>query len=192
MAMPIADKILEQDKQISAAIERERPRLRNFIRKRVPDREEAEDILQEIFYELIVAYRMMKPVERVSAWLFRVARNRITDLFRARRPESLSSPATAQLEEGETTLKDLLISADADPEEILMQGVLAEALDEALAALPREQHEVFVAHELEGRSFQEISAATGVGVNTLLARKRYAVLHLRKRLEGIYPYFEVE
>jgi RNA polymerase sigma factor (sigma-70 family) len=192
MAMSIADKILEQDKQFAAAIERERPRLRNFIRKRVPDREEAEDILQEIFYELIVAYRMMKPVERVSAWLFRVARNRITDLFRARRPESLSSPVAAQLDEGETTLEDLLISADADPEEVLMQGVLAEALDEALAALPREQREVFIAHELEGRSFQEISAATGVGVNTLLARKRYAVLHLRKRLEEIYPYFEEE
>ena len=180
----------EQDQRISEAISRDRPRLRNFIRKRVPDVGDAEDILQDVFYELIEAYRMMKPVEQVTAWLFRVARNRITDLFRRKnREESRTEPAMVS-EDGEVLLLDeLLPSPDAGPEAAYARGVLLEELDHALDELPEEQREVFVGHELMGYSFKEMSAQSGVALSTLLSRKHYAVLHLRKRLQAIYDEF---
>ena len=180
----------EQDQRISEAISRDRPRLRNFIRKRVADVADAEDILQDVFYELVEAYRMMKPVEQVTAWLFQVARNRITDLFRRKnREESRTEPATVA-EDGEVLLlEELLPSPDAGPEAAYARSVLLEELDHALDELPEEQREVFVGHELMGYSFKELSAQSGVSVNTLLSRKHYAVLHLRKRLQAIYDEF---
>src|SRR5436309_6905083 len=176
----------EQDRRLSEAIEREQPRLRNFIRKRVADAGDAEDILQEIFYELVQAYRLMKPVERVGAWLFRVARNRIADLFRKRNREGSRIDSPAGEENGELIiLEDLLPSPDAGPEAAYVRSVLVEELDAALDELPEEQREVFIAHELEGRSFKEMAAESGVSVNTLLSRKHYAVRHLRWRLQAI-------
>ena len=181
-----------QDQQISEAIEREKPRLRNFIRKRVADRSDAEDILQEVFYELVEAYRMMKPVEQVTAWLFRVARNRITDLFRGKKREASREPAVTT-EDGETLQwEDLLPTPDAGPESAYARGVLLEEMDAALDELPEEQREVFVAHEFLGYSFKELAEQTGVSVNTLLSRKHYAVLHLRERLQSIYDDFKKE
>jgi RNA polymerase sigma factor (sigma-70 family) len=183
----------EQDQRISEAVERERGRLRNFIRRRVRDEADAEDILQDAFYELVETYRMMKPVEQVGAWLFRVARNRIIDLFRKRKPEILESEIAGMAAEGETlTLEDLLPSPDAGPEAAYARSVLLDELDAAIDELPDEQREVFVAHELEGRSFQELSSESGVSVNTLLSRKHYAVLHLRERLGEIYDEFRTE
>jgi RNA polymerase sigma factor (sigma-70 family) len=177
----------EQDQFLAEAMERDGPRLRSFIRKRVLDTSDAEDVLQDVFYELIAAYRMMKPVEQVTAWMFRVARNRITDLFRRRKAVSLNEPASA--DEDAATLEDLLPSADAGPDAVFARGVLLEALDDALEELPEAQREVFLAHEVLGRSFAEMSAETGVSVNTLLARKRYAVLHLRNRLKEMQEEF---
>ncbi|HTD21934.1 MAG TPA: sigma-70 family RNA polymerase sigma factor [Terriglobales bacterium] len=180
----------EQEQRISEAIEREQPRLRNFIRRRVSDPGDAEDILQEVFYELVEAYRMMKPIEQVGAWLFRVARNRIIDLFRKKKPDAFISDPIAVAEDGEALrLEDLLPSADAGPEAAYARSVLVEELDDALRELPEEQREVFIAHEIEGRSFKELVAETGLNVNTLRARKRYAVLHLRERLQTIYDEF---
>ncbi len=179
----------EQDERISRAIDREQVRLRNFIRRRVADREDAEDILQEVFYELVETYRMMKPIEEVTAWLFRVARNRITDLFRRRKREAISDPPTTS-DDGQTLgWEDLLPSPDAGPQAAYARRMLLEELDAALDELPEEQREVFVAHELMGYSFKELSAQTGVSVNTLLSRKHYAVLHLRERLQAIYDEF---
>jgi len=181
--------MMEQDREISEVMAEERPRLRSFIRRRVPNEEDVEDILQEIFFELTVARRLLMPIETVTGWLFGVARNRITDLFRKKRPENFSDAAGVD-DEGELlAVEDLLPSRDAGPEAAYFLGVLLEELELALAELPREQREVFVAHELDGRSFKEISAETGVGVNTLLSRKRYAVLHLRERLKGIHDEF---
>jgi RNA polymerase sigma factor (sigma-70 family) len=179
----------QQDRQISEAIEREKPRLRNFIRRRVADQSDAEDILQEVFYELVETYRLVKPIEQVGAWLFRVARNRITDLFRKRKPEaSTNDPVVA--EEGESlTLEDLLPSRDAGPEAAYARTVLLAELEDALEELPEEQREVFLAHEIEGRSFKELAAETGVSANTLLSRKHYAVIHLRERLRAVYDEF---
>lgn len=183
----------EQDQRISEAVRRERGRLRNFIRSRVRDEADAEDILQEVFYELVETYRLMKPVEQVSAWLFRVARNRIIDLFRKRKPETLESEISGTAEEGETlTLEDLLPSPDGGPEAVYARTVLLEELDAALDELPEEQREVFVGHELEGRSFKDLAAETGVSINTLLSRKHYAVIHLRERLSEIYDEFRNE
>jgi RNA polymerase sigma factor (sigma-70 family) len=180
----------ERDRRLSEAIEREQPRLRNFIRKRVADAGDAEDILQEIFYELVQAYRLMKPVEQVGAWLFRVARNRIADLFRKRNREGSRIDPAAGEENGELIiLEDLLPSPDAGPEAAYVRSVLVEELDAALDELPEEQREVFIAHELEGRSFKELASAMGLSVNTLLSRKHYAVLHLRERLQDIYDEF---
>lgn len=176
---------IEQDDFISQAVEKNESRLRNFIRRSVPDRGDAEDILQDVFYELVEAYRMMKPIEHVTAWLFRVTRNRIIDMFRGRRTESLSTPV-GESEDGGGTLEDLLSSADAGPEAEYARAMLMDALDEALDELPASQREVFVAHELMGKSFKEIAEETGVGVNTLLSRKRYAVLQLRERLQAVY------
>jgi RNA polymerase sigma factor (sigma-70 family) len=167
---------LEEDRRITDVVERERPRLRNFIRRRVPDPRDAEDILQDVFYELVEANRLLMPIELVTGWLFRVARNRITDLFRRHQPETF----------GEFGVEDLLPSPDAGPDAIYARNVLLDELMAAIDELPREQRDVFVSHELEGRSFKEMAAEAGVSVNTLLSRKRYAVLHLRRRLQGIY------
>ncbi|MBB5331446.1 RNA polymerase sigma factor [Tunturiibacter gelidoferens] len=180
--------ITEQDRLISQAVERDQPRLRSFIRKHVADTGEAEDVLQDVFYELLEAYRLMKPVEHVTAWLFRVARNRMTDLFRRKKPTSLSNPVSV---EGDgDTLEDLLPSADAGPEAVYARSLLLDALEDALEELPQAQREVFVAHELMGQSFKEMSAETGISVNTLLSRKHYAVTYLRQRLQLIYEDFE--
>jgi RNA polymerase sigma factor (sigma-70 family) len=180
----------EQDQRVSEAIDREQPRLRNFIRRRVADREDAEDVLQDVFYELVEAYRLMKPVEQVTAWMFTVARNRIIDLFRRKNREALRNEPVAISEEGESLpLEEWLPSPDAGPDAAYARGVLLEELDSALDELPDEQREVFVAHELMGYSFKEIAAETGLGVNTLISRKHYAVLHLRQRLQAIYDEF---
>jgi RNA polymerase sigma factor (sigma-70 family) len=179
----------EQDERISEVVTREQSRLRNFIRRRVPDPRDAEDILQEVFYELVEANRLLMPIEHVTGWLFRVARNRITDLFRKKRPESFSDTAVADEDDELLQFEDLLPSPDAGPEALYARGVLLAALELAVDELPEEQRAVFVAHELEGRSFKQMAADTGVSVNTLLSRKRYAVLHLRERLQGIYDEF---
>jgi RNA polymerase sigma factor (sigma-70 family) len=180
---------LEQDRRISEVVRQEQSRLRNFIRRRVPDPLDAEDILQEVFYELVEANRLLMPIEHVTGWLFRVARNRITDLFRKKKPESFSDAAVAGDDEELQQLEDLLPSPDAGPEALYVRNMLLEELGFALDELPDEQRQVFVAHELEGRSFKEMAAETGVSVNTLLSRKRYAVLHLRQRLQTIYDEF---
>ena len=180
---------LEQDHRISEVVKREQSRLRNFIRRRVPDPRDVEDILQDVFYELVEANRLLMPIEHVTGWLFRVARNRITDLFRKQRPESFSDTAVARNDDDDDdellVLEDLVPSPDAGPEALYARKVLLDELELAIDELPEEQREVFVAHELEGRSFKEIAVQTGVGVNTLLSRKRYAVLHLRERLQSI-------
>ena len=179
---------LEQDQRISDVVKQEQSRLRNFIRRRVPDPRDAEDILQEVFYELVEANRLLMPIEHVTGWLFRVARNRITDLFRKKKPEGLSD-AVAATDEESLTLEDLLPSPDAGPDALYARSVLLDELEDALDQLPDEQREVFVGHEIEGRSFKEMSTESGVSVNTLLSRKRYAVLHLRERLQSIYDEF---
>src|SRR6201996_5277465 len=181
---------LEPDQRISEVVKREQSRLRNFIRRRVPDPRDAEDILQDVFYELVEANRLLMPIEHVTGWLFRVARNRITDLFRKKKPEAFSE-AVVEDEDGERLrVEDLLPSPDAGPDALYLRNMLLEELEVALDELPDEQREVFVAHELEGRSFKEIAAETGVSVNTLLSRKRYAMLHLRERLQNIYDEFK--
>ena len=183
----------EQDRSLAEAFRRERARLRSFIRHRVADPADAEDILQEVFYELVEAARLVRPVEQVGAWLFRVARNRITDLFRrnkTRTSEALNGTPVAAFEEGaEVSLEDWLPAPDAGPQATYARRLLLEELDDALDELPEAQRSVFVAHELEGRSFKELAAQTGVSVNTLLSRKRYAVLHLRRRLQAIHDEF---
>lgn len=176
----------EQNRFIAEAIERDEPRLRNFIRRRVLDTRDAEDVLQDVFYELISAYRMMKPAEQVTAWLYRVAKNRITDLFRKRKTVSLNEPTG---EDESSTFEDLLPSPDAGPEAEYTRKVLLEALEEAMEELPEEQREVFYGHEILGYSFKEMSEVTGINMNTLLARKRYAVLALRERLEELKEEF---
>jgi RNA polymerase sigma factor (sigma-70 family) len=180
---------LEQDERISEVVTREQSRLRNFIRRRVPDPRDAEDILQDVFYELVEANRLLMPIEHVTGWLFRVARNRITDLFRKKKPESFSDAGAVREDDELLQFEDLLPSPDAGPEALYARHVLLDELELAVDELPYEQRAVFVAHELEGRSFKEIAAATGVSVNTLLSRKRYAVLHLRERLQSIYDEF---
>ena len=176
----------EQDRQISEIIAEQRSRLRNFIRRRVRDSADVEDILQEVFSELVEANRLLMPIEHVTAWLFRVARNRITDLFRKARPETFSDAAVEDADGEVLRIEDLLPSPDAGPEALYVRNVLLDELELALDELPDEQREVFIAHELEGRSFKELSARSGVNVNTLLSRKRYAVLHLRERLQSLY------
>jgi RNA polymerase sigma factor (sigma-70 family) len=180
---------LEQDQRISEVVKQERSRLLNFIRRRVPDPGDAEDILQEVFYRLVEANRLLMPIEHITGWLFRVARNRITDLFRKKEPENFSEIELAD-ENGEGLhFEELLPSPDAGPEAVYARNLLLEELKQALRELPKEQREVFIAHELEGRSFKELVAETGVCVNTLLSRKRYAVLHLRERLQRVYDDF---
>ena len=179
----------KRDRQISEIIAEEGSRLRNFIRKRVPDPRDAEDILQDVFYELVEANRLLMPIEHVTGWLFRVARNRITDLFRKKKPESFSDRAVADEGGAMLQLEDLLPSPDAGPEALFARNVLLNELELAVDELPKEQRAVFVGHELEGRTFKEMAAGTGVSVNTLLSRKRYAVLRLRERLQNIYDEF---
>jgi len=177
---------LEQDQRLSEVVKREQSRLRNFIRRRVSDPRDAEDILQDVFYALVEANRRLMPIDHVTGWLFRVARNRITDLFRKKKPESLSDAAVADESDELVSWEDLLPSPDAGPEALYARNLLLDELAMAVDDLPAEQREVFVAHELEGRSFKEISAETGVNVNTLLSRKRYAVRRLRERLQSIH------
>jgi RNA polymerase sigma factor (sigma-70 family) len=163
----------QEHEQIAGVVKREESRLRGFIRRRVADPRDAEDILQDVFAELVEANQLLMPIEHVSGWLFRVARNRIIDLFRRKKAESLE-------------FEELLPSPNAGPDAELARAVLLEELEAAIAELPEEQREVFVAHELEGKSFKDMAAATGVSINTLLSRKRYAVLHLRERLRRTY------
>jgi RNA polymerase sigma factor (sigma-70 family) len=180
---------LELDQRISEVVNREQSRLRNFIRRRVPDPRDAEDILQDVFYELVEANRLLMPIEHVTGWLFRVARNRITDLFRKKKPVNFSDAAVALEDDEPLWLEDLLPSPDAGPEALYARNVLLDELELAVDELPEEQRAVFVAHEFESRSFKQMAAETGVSVNTLLSRKRYAVLHLRERLQAIYDEF---
>jgi len=177
---------LDEDRRISEVVKREQLRLLNFIRRRVPDPRDAEDILQDVFYELVEANRMLMPIDHVTGWLFRVARNRIIDLFRKKKPERFSDRTVADAEDDLLPLEDLLPSPDAGPEALYARNLLLDELALAVDELPAEQREVFVAHEWEGRSFKELAAESGVSVNTLLSRKRYAVLHLRRRLQGVY------
>jgi len=179
--------IAEQNQFIADAVQRDEPRLRSFIRRRVLDTGDAEDVLQDVFYELISAYRLMKPAEEMTAWLFRVARNRITDLFRRKKAVSLNEPVAE--DENFGSLEDLLPSPDGGPDAIYARTLLFDALDEALDELPEEQREVFIAHEFLGRSFKELAEESGASVNTLLSRKRYAVLYLRKRLQELKENF---
>jgi RNA polymerase sigma factor (sigma-70 family) len=188
--MPTLDQVTaQQDQWIAQAMERDEPRLRNYIRKHVVDLAAAEDILQEVFVELVEAYRLLKPIEQVSGWLFRVAKNRIIDRFRGRKLESLSQPKYGDDDEVAVSLEDLLPAPDAGPEAAYARSVLLDEIDAALEEMPPEQRSVFVAHEWEGYSFKELSAETGVSVNTLLSRKRYAVLYLRRRLRAIHEEF---
>jgi RNA polymerase sigma factor (sigma-70 family) len=178
-----------QNRRLADTIRREQGRLRSFIRTRVADIEDAEDILQDVFCELIEAVRLMKPIEHASAWLFRVARNRITDLYRKRKPAlSIDAPLIGA-EQLDLLFEDLLPSTDAGPDAAYARRVLLDELNAAIDDLPSEQRDVFMAHQLEGRSFKELAEETGVSVNTLLARKHYAVLRLRRRLQSIHDEF---
>jgi RNA polymerase sigma factor (sigma-70 family) len=179
----------EPERPISEIFAEEGARLRNFIRHRVPDPSDAEDIVQEVFYELVEANRLLMPIEHVTGWLFRVARNRITDFFRKKKPETFTDAAVEDEDGEQLRIEDLLPSPDAGPEGIYARSVLLDELELALDELPQEQRDAFVAHEIEGRSFKEMAAETGMSVNTLLSRKRYAVLHLRERLQSIYDEF---
>ena len=179
----------EQDERISEVVKREQSRLRNFIRRRVADPRDAEDILQEVFYELLEANSLLMPIDHVTGWLFRVARNRIVDFFRKKKPERFSDTAAADEDDELPQWEDLLPSPDAGPEALYVRSVLLDELELALDELPEKQREVFIAHELEGRSFKELAAASGSNVNTLLSRKRYAVLYLRERLQSVYEEF---
>jgi RNA polymerase sigma factor (sigma-70 family) len=179
----------EQDRRISEAVEQQRGRLRNFIRSRVPDPGDAEDILQDVFYELVAAYRLAKPIEQVGAWLFQVARNRIIDRFRKQKPVAVS--VGDRTDEGDAlSLEELLRSPDAGPEAAFVRSVLMDEIGETLEELPPEQREVFIANEIEGRTFAEIAEASGTSINTLLSRKRYAVLYLRRHLRKVYEEFK--
>jgi RNA polymerase sigma factor (sigma-70 family) len=180
----------DEDRRISEAVVREQGRLRNFVRKYVSDQSDVEDVLQDVFYEFVAAFRMMRPVEHATAWLFRVARNRIIDRFRGKTRDVLRKAPDALPGEGALDLEELLPSPDAGPEAAYVRSVLLEEIDDALLELPEEQREVFIGHELLGYSFQEMAEETGVSVNTLLSRKRYAVLHLRRRLRAIHEEFK--
>ena len=165
----------DDERRLADVVDREQSRLRSFIRRRVADPRDVEDVLQDVFSELVEANRLLMPIDHITGWLFRVARNRIIDLFRKTKPEGLDDDREA-----------LLPSADAGPEAAYARGVLLDELEHAIAELPAEQREVFIAHEVDGLSFKEIAARTGVNVNTLLSRKRYAVMQLRRRLQGVY------
>jgi len=187
--MAVERMLQESDRRISEVVKRERSRLLNFIRRNAPHPDDAEDILQDVFYRLVEANRLLMPIEHVTGWLFRVARNRITDLFRKKEPENFSDLDVAD-EEG-LSFEELLPSLDGGPQAAYVRNLLLNELKRALAELPKEQREVFIAQELEGRSFKAISEKTGVSMNTLLSRKRYAVLHLRERLRRVYEEFSL-
>lgn len=177
---------VDQNERISDAFERERSRLGDFIRRRVPDARDAEDILQNVFCTLVEMNDLMMPIEHVTGWLFRVARNRVTDFFRKKKPLAFYDIAGPEGDDDSLRLEDVLPSPDAGPEAVFTREVLLGELELAVNSLPQEQREVFIAHELEGRNFKEIAAETGVRLNTLLSRKRYAVLHLREFLRSTY------
>jgi RNA polymerase sigma factor (sigma-70 family) len=179
----------QQDHRISEVVAKQGTRLRNFIRRRVPNDADAEDLVQEVFYELVEANRLLMPIEYVTGWLFQVARNRITDLFRKKKPENFSD-ASATDENGELLrIEDLLPSPDAGPEAAYVRSEMLEELEVAIGELPEEQRKVFLAHEVEGKTFKELSEEAGVSINTLLSRKRYAVLQLRERLQSVHDEF---
>jgi RNA polymerase sigma factor (sigma-70 family) len=186
--LPLESMRDKQEQHLSDAVKRERPRLWNFIRRRIPNREDAEDLLQEVFYELVQAYQI-GPLEQAGAWMFRVARNRIADWFRQKRPPAMGDAVVAGEEGDRLSLVDILPSPEAGPEAAYAHSVLVEELLDALEELPDSQRRVFIAHEIDGRSFKEIAAETGENVSTLLARKRYAVLHLRRQLQATYDEF---
>jgi len=177
-----------QNQSIQETVQKESPRLLNFIRKRIPDADDAEDILQDVFYQFVESYRLMKPIEEVTAWLFTVARNKITDRFRKKKPESLEKQLLFNREEeGEMlNLADILPSSNASQDMVMLRTAAMEELEDALDDLPKEQREVFMLHEIDGKNFKEISEITGASINTLLSRKRYAVLFLRERLKELY------
>ena len=179
----------EQNRRISDIVGQEQSRLRNFVRSRVPDARDAEDILQDVFYELVEANRLLMPIEHITGWLFRVARNRIIDLFRKEKPEEFSDTTVLDEDDGLLQLEELLPSPDSGPEALYARNVLLDELELAIDELPDEQRQAFVGHALEGRSFKEMAAEAGVSVNTLLSRKRYAVLYLRERLQTVYEEF---
>lgn len=181
----------EQNQSIGQVVQKEQKRLLDFIRKRVPSEEDAEDILQDVFYQLTESYRLMKPIEQVSAWLFTVARNKITDMFRKKKPDNFSSLTfdnqNSSDDEGEAfSIADYLPDASEGPEAAYLRKVILNTLDESLKELPQEQRDVFVMQEMEQMSFKQIAELTGEPVNTLISRKRYAVLHLRERLQEVY------
>ena len=177
-----------QNQSIKETVKKESPRLLEFIRKRIPDAVDAEDILQDVFFQFIETTRLAKPIENAGAWLFTVARNKITDLFRKKKPESLEKQMLHSREEdGEMlNLSDILPAQNDSPENKMLREAVMEELEEALDEMPKEQREVFMLHEIDGKSFKEISELTGASVNTLLSRKRYAVLFLRERLKELY------
>jgi RNA polymerase sigma factor (sigma-70 family) len=177
--------VRDRNQRIADVFRREQSRLRHFIRRRVPDPRDAEDILQDVFYKLVEANQLLMPIDHVAAWLFRVARNRITDLLRKKQPV-LFSDVGGRDEDVEVLFEDFLASSEAGPDVVYARQVLMEELEAAIADLPPDQRAVFVAHEVEGRAYQELAAASGVNVNTLLSRKRYAVLRLRERLREVY------
>lgn len=184
---PTPDTMKDRDSDITATVVRERMKLGNFILRRVRDPGEAEDILQDVFYEFVQAYRLPAPIEQASAWLFRAARNRIIDRFRKKKEQPLSELVDDGDEADYAYRLDLALPAhDAGPEALYARAALLETLQDALDELPPNQRDVFIAHELDGRTFKDMAAETGVAVNTLLARKRYAVLHLRARLQVVY------
>lgn len=189
---PTSQPMTNRDSEITATVVRERTRLVNFIRRRIRDQDDAEDILQDVFHEFVQAYRLPAPIEQASAWLFRAARNRIVDRFRKKKEQPLAELSEAEDNaDSEYRLDLALPSHDAGPEALYARSLLLKALQEALDELPPEQREVFIAHELEGRSFKDLAAQSGVALNTLLARKRYAVLHLRARLQPVYDELDI-
>jgi RNA polymerase sigma factor (sigma-70 family) len=179
---------IERDDRIADVFRRERARLARFIRRRIRDPQDAEDVVQDVFSRLVEANRLLMPIDHLTGWLFQVARNRITDLFRKQQAESLSGNAVAG-QDDDLGLDDFLPSPDAGPEAILQRHRLLEELERAIDELPADQRTVFIAHEIEGRTFKELSAATGVNVKTLLTRKHRAVRQLRRRLHQTYDQF---
>ena len=188
---PTPDTMTERDSDIAATVVRERTKLGNFIRRRVRDPNDAEDILQDVFQEFVQAYRLPAPIEQASAWLFRAARNRIIDGFRKKKEQPLAELVEDEDEAAEYRLDLALPAHDAGPEALYARAVLLKALQDALDELPPNQRDVFIAHELEGRTFKDMAAEGAVAVNTLLARKRYAVLHLRAQLQVIYDELDI-
>lgn len=185
IALTMAD---QSNPKIIATFSKESKRLLNFIKQRVPTTEDAEDILQDVMYEFVNSFRVMKPVEQVASWLFTVARNRITDFYRKKRPDLLEDQIVYfRNDDGDNlNLSDMLPAKDGTVESKMMSDLILKTLTESLQKLPKEQREVFMMHEMEDKSFQEISEITGANVNTLLSRKRYAVLFLREELRSLY------